>query len=468
MKDQRRLNILILDDEPRLRGELSEFLLNNGFGVFSEGVPSDALELFKHQIIDILILDIKLPEMDGLEVLRRVKKEYPETEVIMISGHGDMNDVIEAIRYGAVDYFTKPFRLAEVQSAIERTQRYIALQQKVEELRQGFSLVSAELQSRLGQAIVGESHAMKVVVDLMRKVASTDDTSVLITGESGTGKEIVARGIHHLSQRREHYFHSVNCSAIPRELFESEFFGHTKGAFTGASDARSGWFEIADKGSLFLDEIVDMDPGLQSKFLRVLESKRVTRVGSTREMDFNVRIIAATNQNIHQMVKDGKFRIDLYHRLNIFHINIPPLRERREDIPLLFDHFLRLIKEKSGRTVQSVDERIYDILMRYDYPGNVRELRNIAERAIILAGSSRILAEHIILPMSTPRTDLEDVGSPNDTFDLEVMEKRLIMKALRQSGNNKSRAARLLNISWQALDRKLHKHHIQLNSQDSQ
>ncbi|HRY99421.1 MAG TPA: sigma-54 dependent transcriptional regulator, partial [Bacteroidales bacterium] len=349
-----------------------------------------------------------------------------------------------------------PFRLAEVQNAIERTRRFIELQHRVEELKQGFTLVSAELQERIGHAMVGESHSMRVVADMMRKVAQTEDTSVLITGESGTGKEVVARGIHHLSARKEHYFHSVNCSAIPKDLFESEFFGHTRGAFTGATEAKAGWFEIADQGTLFLDEIVDMDPGLQSKFLRILEAKQVTRVGSTNEKNVDVRIIAATNQDIQQMVKNGRFRIDLFHRLNTFHIHIPPLRDRKEDIPSLFDHFLGLLSAKSRQRPLGVDEKVYEQLLQYDFPGNVRELKNMTERALILAGDGRILPTHLMMPGSAPHVRIA-LASPEETYDLEVMERRLIIKALHQSQQNKSRAARLLNISWQALDRKLKK-----------
>ncbi len=301
----------------------------------------------------------------------------------------------------------------------------------------------------------------------MKKVAQTNNTSVLITGESGTGKEIVARGIHHLSKRRDHYFHSVNCSAIPKELFESEFFGHTKGAYTGATETKAGWFEIADKGTLFLDEIVDMDPSLQSKFLRVLEEKRVTRVGSTKELMIDVRIIAATNQEIESMIDKGKFRMDLYHRLNIFHIHIPPLRERKDDIRPLFDFFLKRFQQETGFVKQKLAPEVYDVLMEYDYPGNVRELRNIIERAVILAGDKSIGAEHLTMPgksgiAAAPVSD----GLPG--FDLEKMEEVLIRKALKASHNNKSKAAKLLNISWQALDRRMKKLNIDQESSEDE
>lgn len=459
MMEEKQVRILILDDEARVRSELQEFLQNRGFQVFTAALPSEGLSFLEKEAVDILILDIKMPEMDGLQVLQKIKPEYPEMEVIMISGHGDMQTVIDALRLGATDYFTKPFRLAEVVGAIERTRRYMQLNRKVAELEQGYNLISSELRDRVGHHIIGRSKAMQEVVLMMKKVAQTNNTSVLITGESGTGKEIVARGIHHLSKRRDHYFHSVNCSAIPKELFESEFFGHTKGAYTGATETKAGWFEIADKGTLFLDEIVDMDPSLQSKFLRVLEEKRVTRVGSTKELTIDVRIIAATNQEIEAMIDKGKFRMDLYHRLNIFHIHIPPLRERKDDIAPLFDFFLQRFQQETGFMKQKVDPIVYELLMKYDYPGNVRELRNIIERAVILAGDSRLSSEHLVMPGQREEVTAMD-DEKMEGYDLEKMEVILIRKALSASDNNKSKAARLLNISWQALDRRMKKLNI--------
>lgn len=458
-----RLKVLVLDDEVRVREELKEFLLNSGFIVHTAGLPSEGLKILKDNDIDIMILDVKMPEMDGLEVLRRVKKDHPEVEVIMISGHGDMSTVIEAMRNKATDYFTKPFRLAEVQGAIERTRRFIELNKKIIELETGFNLLSLELRERVGHTIIGQSKGMRQVVDLMGKVALTNDTSVLLTGESGTGKEVISRGIHHLSSRKDHYFHSVNCSAIPKELFESEFFGHTKGAYTGATETKAGWFEIADKGTLFLDEIVDMDPGLQSKFLRVLEEKQVTRVGSTKELKVDVRIIAATNQNIDKMVDEGKFRVDLFHRLNIFHIHIPPLRERKDDIPMLFDFFVNKFSKSQGGVGVEVDPLIYEQLMSYHFPGNVRELRNIAERAMILSGWKKIKPEHLNMPGQLNKLAPKVEALAFNTYDLEEMEVQLIKKVLEETDNNKSQAARLLNISWQALDRRLKKLNIILD-----
>jgi DNA-binding NtrC family response regulator len=254
----KQLSILVLDDEPRMRDEIEEFLTGQDFMVYKASLPSEAFEILEQNAIDILILDVKLPEMDGLEVLQKVKESHTSLEVIMISGHGDMHTVIEAMRLGAFDYFQKPFRLPEINHAIERTRRFIQLSAKLKSTEHKFGILSKEIQNVFGHDLIGKSKSMKKVVDLMSKVAMTDKTSVLITGESGTGKELVARGIHFLSKRNKQFFYSVNCSAVPESLFESEFFGHKKGAFTDAREDKEGWFEIADKGTLFLDEIGDM------------------------------------------------------------------------------------------------------------------------------------------------------------------------------------------------------------------
>lgn len=411
---------------------------------------------------DLAILDIKLPEMDGLEVLKRLKKDYPSLEIIMISGHGDISSVIEAMRLGAADFFQKPFRLLEINSAIERTTRFIALQKKLNEVEKSYSLLSRELKKNTGHQLLGDSKAIKNVVGLMTKVARAGDTSVLITGESGTGKELVARGIHYLSDRAKYYFHSVNCSAIPESLFESEFFGHKKGSFTGASEHKAGWFEIANNGTLFLDEISNMPLTQQAKLLRVLEDNKITRVGTHNNIDVNVRVIAASNQKIEELSEDNKFRLDLYHRLSSFIIHIPPLRERTEDIPVLFDHFINEISLKVGKTDIKVDPRIYKILEEYHFPGNVRELKNIVERALIICEDEYLSLENfgMIAPNKTKPIIAVQSNTEPETFDLEKSEKKLIVKALEKTNNNKSKAAELLNITWQSLDRRMKKFNL--------
>ena len=456
------VRILVLDDEKVFRDEIKEFLENEGFSVFLADRPSKGFEVLKATEIDILILDLKLPEMDGLTVLKNVKEQYPTIEVIMITGHGDMDAVIQAMRLGAVEFFTKPFRLLDMRAAIQRTKRYITLQSQYKEINQTYNLLSRDLIESIGNDILGNSTAINQVVELMGKVAKTNDTSVLITGESGTGKELIARGIHFLSERKNSYFYAVNCSAIPESLFESEFFGHKKGSFTGATEDKAGWFEVAHGGTLFLDEVVEMQPAMQSKLLRVLEERKVRRIGSSTDIPVDVRIIAATNQEIEKLIENGKFRSDLYYRLNSFVIHIPPLRERREDIPVLFDYYLKFYSKKLGKKISSYDEDIITSLVNYNFPGNVRELRNMVERALILVDGSKLTLKNFTGLIGKIDEQAASTSIGIDLFDLDKVEKILIMKALERTGYHKTEAAQLLNITRQALDRRMEKYGINI------
>jgi len=456
MKD---LSILILDDEERVRNEIEEFLLERSYNVFKAEVPSEAFRILNEKEIDILILDIKLPEMDGLQFLGKIKQQFNDLEVIMISGHGDMNTVIEAMRLGAADYFPKPFRLVDINNAIERTRRFVDMANKLKKVEKQYSLLSKELQSNIGHQLIGRTPAMRDIVGIMSKVASADHTTVLITGESGTGKELVARGIHFMSRRRNEYFFTVNCSAIPETLFESEFFGHKKGSFTGADDDRSGWFEIANNGTLFLDEIGDMPMNQQAKLLRILDEKKVKKVGSHKEIAVDVRVIAASNKDLLKLVRENRFRLDLYHRLSSFLIHIPPLRERKEDIPLLLNHFLGLFNDKLGKNIQSIDANIPHNLKYYTFPGNVRELKNLVERALILSEGNELNwtdFENLLPDLAIKKQESEKPAT-SEEMDLEQAEKELILKALKKSGYNKAKAAALLNITWQSLNRRMKK-----------
>ena len=456
-----KLQVLILDDEKSFREEISEFLTENGFVVFKASLPSEAFAILKKQEIDVAIVDIRLPEMDGLTVLEKIKSSYSEIEVIMITGHGDMNSVINAMRLGASEFFTKPFRLLEIKSAIERTKRFILLQKKLKEAELSYSVISVELQNRIGHRIIAKSPEIKSVIDLMSKVAKSDSTSILITGESGTGKELVARGIHYLSSRKNNIFYTVNCSAIPESLFESEFFGHTKGSFTSAVENKAGWFEIANKGTLFLDEIGDMHLNLQTKLLRVLEEKKISRIGSPRQIYVDVRIIASTNQNIDKLQDENKFRLDLYHRLNSFMIHIPPLRERKEDIPAILDYFMKFYAEKMKKNIAKIDNKLLKSLMHYDFPGNVRELRNIVERAVILTEGDTLKWKHGLPLIGINDRDLEcDEVSEEEAFDLKFAEKNLVLKALKKMEFNKTNTAKLLHITRQSLDRRIKKYNL--------
>jgi len=460
-----KLKILVLDDETRVRNEIEEFLIERNFKVLKAGLPSEAFKILKKQKVDIIILDIKLPEMDGIQVLDKIKNLYPEIEVIMISGHGDMTTVIEAMRNGASDYFQKPFRLLEINNAIERTKRFIKLNNQLKEYKKNYDILSKELQNDIGHRLLGSSKAIKDTVNLMTKVAKADTTTVMITGESGTGKELIAKGIHYLSDRNKQPFYSVNCSAIPESLLESEFFGHKKGSFTGATEDKTGWFEIANNGTLFLDEISDMPLAQQAKILRVLEEKKVAKIGTHTPKNINVRVIAASNQNLEEMVEDKKFRADLYHRLCSFTINIPPLRERKTDIPILLNHFIKDYSKKMKKSFTQVNDNIFSTLSNYKFSGNIRELKNMVERAIIICDDDILSLKHFQSFGSffnEPINDQEELNNKND-FDLEKCEKNLIKKALEKANYNKSKTSELLNISWQSLDRRMKKFNLSEN-----
>ena len=457
---EEKINILIIDDEPRVADEIEEFLHTRDYTVFKANVPSKAFKVLEKENINIVILDIKLPEMDGIEVLKKIKATYPDIEVIMISGHGDMEIVIQAMRFGATDYFAKPFRLFEIDNAISRTTKYLELNQKLKSVEQNVHELSKKILSTQGARLIGNSKPMKILIDLIEKVAKAENTSVLILGESGTGKELVAHGIHQLSKRSKKMFYSVNCSAVPESLFESEFFGHKKGAFTGAVEDKSGWFEISNNGTLFLDEISDMPLGQQAKLLRVLEERTVSKVGSRKSVDVDVRVVAASNTKLEELASENKFRLDLYHRLSVFVINVPPLRDRKDDIPLLLNYYLDFYNKQMQKQVLKVDDSVMSSLMNYNFPGNIRELRNIVERAVILCDTDTIKSEHVTLSddLNSENNDSssENIYS-NDNLDLEYHERELIKMALKRTDNNKSKAAAMLNVTWQALDRRMKK-----------
>ncbi len=449
-----KLKILVLDDNQGVRDELGEFLTAKNFEIFQASLPSEATFILDRNEIDIIILDVKLPEKDGITYLKEIKEKFPYLEVIMITGHGDMDMVIQALRSGANDFFQKPFRSVDVEGAIQRTQRFIELNHKLKEVETNYSIITQELNSKFRWNLIAESPAMKSVLDLVVKVAKSDRTTVLITGESGTGKELVARMIHYLSARKNYFFNAVNCSAIPDTLFESEFFGHQRGAFTDAVETKSGMFEVTHKGTLFLDEIGDLKYELQGKFLRVLEEGRISKIGSNKEVEIDVRVVAATNRDLKQMCDNERFRIDLLHRLNSFVIHIPPLRERKEAIPCLIEYYLKEFSKQANKKIKGVDANTLRILQNYTYPGNIRELRNMIERAVIICDDDRLKLKHFLIDPeyidSTPDPKL-DIGS----YNLEIIEKITIINALKYTQNNKSKASELLGIDRSRLQRKI-------------
>lgn len=456
MKNQQ--NVLILDDEEGFRNEIGEYLSDRNFNILKAGLPSEALSILDNNSIDIAVFDIRLPEMDGITLLKKVKEVYPDIEVIMMTGFGEMESVIKALRYGAADYLNKPFKFNEISETIERVTKY-------QTIKKGIDAQSSICKDLLNTELklIGESPTMKRINNLIQKIARASDTTVLITGESGTGKELLARAVHILSNRCNNKFVPVNCSTIPKELFENEFFGHVKGSYTDAKQDQKGLFEVADNGTLFLDEIGDLKFNMQSKLLRVIEEKKVSRIGHFEEKSVDVRVITATNQNLEEMVLEKKFRIDLFHRLNLFRIDIPPLRERKEDIPLLFDYFVEVNSKKLGKPIKKVEKSIIKKLMDYSFPGNVRELKNLVESAIILCEKD-ILTEDCFTILNPAAFKQRQVNAQsNETLDLNALEKESIRKALKSTRNNKSKAANMLHISRQALDRKIKKYNIQLN-----
>ena len=445
-------NILILDDEKGFREEIGEYLKEEGYNIFTAGLPSEALHIINSNDIDIAVFDIRMPEMDGLTFLNQIKQEYQEIEIIMMTGYGDMSSVITAMRYGAVDFLKKPFKLTEIKETINRISKYRSVKNKI---NKESNIFKDMLDNKLH--LVGNSPALKKVFDRVIKVSESDDATVLLTGETGTGKELMAKTIHLLSSRKDNKFVTVNCSTIPEELFENEFFGHMKGSYTDAKQDQKGLFEAADKGTLFLDEIGDLKYEMQAKLLRVIEDKKVSRLGDYDEKEVDVRIIAATNHDLIDMVENKQFRIDLFHRLNLFAIEIPALCERKEDIPLLFNYFVKYFSDKYNKEIIKVENSVITKLMNYNFPGNIRELKNTIERAVIMCDDEILNENNFDLLEYLSLTNNTKATKNNEVLDLVSVEKENILKALSLTNNNKTQASKLLHITRQALDRKIKK-----------
>ncbi|MCX8030836.1 MAG: sigma-54 dependent transcriptional regulator [Thermodesulfovibrionales bacterium] len=448
-------SILIVEDDPIMRLGMSHFLKSQGYLVFQCNDGREAIQAIEKQRFDLIITDLKLPELDGMEVLKKAKELSKDIGLIIITAYAEIKSAVQAIKEGAYDYLAKPFSNEELLITIERFFKFQNLENELFQLKQ-------TLKEKDGlKNFVGVSPVMMNVFDRITAVAATD-VPVLILGESGTGKELVANAVHGMSNRWDKPFIKINCAAIPETLFESELFGHEKGAFTGATEKRKGKFEFANGGTIFFDEIAEIPLSLQPKLLRVLEEQTITRLGSNEPITVDVRCIYATSKNLKELVASGLFREDLYYRINIVPILLPPLRERKEDIPYFIKRFLTFFSEKYGKPNITVSGTSYNALLAYDYPGNVRELKHAIERAVILAENGIIQPKH--LPEEITSIVADSPCRKNDmTLDesLRCFEKQKIINALLESDGRKIEAAKKLGISRKVLWKKLKEYNIE-------
>ncbi|HAP66708.1 MAG TPA: Fis family transcriptional regulator [Nitrospinae bacterium] len=451
--------ILVIDDERSMREFLSIMLGKEGYRAIAIDNGNDALEFISKNKYDLIITDIKMPKMSGIDILRESMALHPNTPVIMITAFASTEVAVEAMKLGAYDYITKPFNVDEIKIIIKNAIEKKSLFDENISLRE-------ELKGRYQFSnIVGKSDKIQKVFELIMKVANSRST-VLITGESGTGKELVAKAIHHNSNRRDKPFVSISCGAIPETLLESELFGHQKGAFTSADSDKKGLFEIADGGTFFLDEVTEAPPSIQAKLLRVLQEKEFKRVGGVKDIKVDVRVIAATNKNLHKLIEEGKFREDLYYRLNVIPIELPPLRERKEDIPLLINHFINKYNFTNKKNIKGMTLKAMEMLERYIWRGNIRELENVIERAVTLETNDNIQADSLSDEIRNYRGEhLKTISEiPSEGVNLEdyitKIEKDIILSALEKTGWVKKKAAELLNMSFRSFRYKLQKYDI--------
>jgi len=446
----RRTKILVVDDEHLIRWSLEQSLRKQGYEVLMAASGEEALKTIQEDSPDLVLLDIQLPGMDGLEVLSRAKELDEELIVIMVTALGVLETAVKAMRMGAYDYINKPFNLDELSIIVRKALETSSLRKEVAQLR------STQSKKYGIDQIIAKSRYMQQVLDMVRKVAKSDASTVLIQGESGTGKELIAKAIHYESARQNDPFMAINCAAVPATLLESELLGYEKGAFTDAKSQKKGLFETADGGTIFLDEIGDMEMGMQAKLLRVLEERSFRRVGGTKEIPVDVRIVSATNQDLLKKIEAKEFRNDLYYRLQVIPIYLAPLRERHEDIMPLVEFFIGYFNREFGKNVKGVSKMARKFLEEYSWPGNVRELRNIIERAIILENEEVLMLDHL------PRELISRAGEtgsgsplnfriPPEGIDIEDIERELIRQSLEMAEGNQSKAAKLLNLGIDAL-----------------
>ena len=450
--------ILVADDEQSMREFLDIMLKKEGYKVSLASNGEEVLKLIDKDLFDLVLLDVRMPKLDGIGVLKKIKITSPETIVIMITAYASADTAIKAMKEGAYDYITKPFKVEEIKLIIKNALEKKNLQKENLLLKQ-----VVRDRYRFG-SIIGQSSKMLALYDLLEKIAPTK-TNILVTGESGTGKELVAKAIHYNSSRKDKPFVTLNCGAIPESLIESELFGHMKGAFTDAIATKKGLFEMADEGTIFLDEISELPFLMQVKLLRILQDKEFKRVGGTDDIRVDVRIISATNKDLEEAVKEKRFREDLFYRLNVIQVKMPPLRDRKEDIPILAAHFLKKYSEELNKNILKISPEALNMLLNYEYPGNVRELQNIIERAVALGNGNELTPQHLSSyldeQIQSKRGAIE-LDIPPEGIDLEKVieeiERALLLKALNRTKGIKKKAAELLRINFRSMRYRLEKY----------
>ena len=449
-----RTKVLVIDDEKLVRWSLQQKLMREGYDVETAPTGEEGINLIREDGFDLVLLDLRLPGMDGVQVLQEIKKMEKEVAVVMLTADTGISRAVECVRLGAHNYLCKPFDFDEVRVALEKAREEVKLRREVVRLRR-------QQARKFGlQNLVGQSQQMRDSRELLGRIAESDATTVLIEGENGTGKELAARAIHCGGARANQSFMDINCSALPDNLFESELFGHERGAFTDAKTSKKGLFELADGGTVLLDEIGDMKLAMQVKLFRVLETRHFRRVGGTQDITVDVRVVASTNKNLEEAVARGEFRQDLYYRLKVISVKMPPLRERPEDIPFLAEYFLKHLAEEFKKTPKQLSPEAAEALRRYDWPGNVRELRNAIERLVILESDGVIEPKHLATEIRAGgrRSGKWLIELPANGVALSEVERELVLQAMERAGSNQRRAAELLGIERDALRRRLAKY----------
>jgi DNA-binding NtrC family response regulator len=445
-------NILVVDDEPAMRAGMARVLAAAGYQVLTAASGAEALGMMASRPVNLAILDMKMSGMDGVELLKTIGRDHPETRVIMVTGYPDLEAAVACIKLGALDYLVKPLSTGDFNALLEKARNLL------DRGSHDLSGAPAPPEDQRLDFIVGRSPAMQKVFDQMRRAAPSDST-ILITGESGTGKELVARAIHQLSQRSSQEFVAVDCSALVPSLLESELFGHVKGSFTGALQTKHGLFELANHGTFFFDEISNLSLNIQAKLLRVVQEREFMKVGSQKRVKLNIRIIASSNRDLQEAIKAGEFRNDLYYRLSVIPIELPPLRERTGDVPLLIEHFLKKYRQKSNREVHGISPRALDMLCDYPWPGNVRELEHTMERILIIEAPEVILPEHLPGYIYQKQADFRTITPGRCT--LEELEKHHIQNILTLTQGRRQESARILGINRKTLSQKIKKYNLQ-------